>query len=112
MNPEEVASLQKKFELLLDNARNRHVPTIVLWGPGKLDSVGFKKRLKIKDNILLESPKAPVILPEDPEIQSLTQKFVRDSDLQEILQASVADLVFALDTAPGVGQGVLSILCK
>lgn len=106
MSPEEAASLQKKFERLLDNARNRHVPTIVLWGPGGQDRAGFQKRLKIKNNILQESPKALVILPEEPDIQSLTGTIVSDPDLQEILQALTADLVFALDTAPGVGQEV------
>lgn len=106
MNAEEVESLRKKFERILENARNRHVPTIVLWGPGGHHSTGFQKRLRIKDNIRQESPKASVILPEDPEIQSLTRIFVGDPDLQEILQALAADLIFALDTAPGVGQEI------
>ncbi len=106
MDPEDVVIVRKKYERLLDDARIRHVPTIVLWGPGGHNSSGFQKRLRIKNSIRQESPKATVILPDDPQIQSVTKLFVRDPDLQEILQALIADLVFALDTAAGVGEEI------
>lgn len=106
MSAEDIASLRRKFESLLESARNLHKPTIVLWGPGTGDPAGFQKRLRIKENIRQECPKAFVFLPEEPEIRSVTGKFISDPDLQEVLQALVVDLVFALDTAPGVGQEV------
>lgn len=106
MSAEDIASLRRKFDDLLENARRLYKPTIVLWGPGAGDPAGFQKRLRIRENIRQECPKAFVFLPEEPEIRSVTGNYTSDPDLQEMLQAGVVDLVFALDTAPGVGQEV------
>ena len=63
MGLEEVASLRERFERILENARMRYVPTVILWGPGIYSSAGFQKKLKLKESIEKESPKALVIFP-------------------------------------------------
>lgn len=106
MNIEEANLWQRRFEELLNNARQRFRPLIVLWGPGSYDEIGFQKRNKIRNSIKAENPDASVILPEDPGIGFVTQKFVSDIDLQEIFQGLAADLIFALDTSQGVAEEV------
>lgn len=106
MTSEEVALWRKRFEDLLEYAKLRFAPLIVLWGPGPRDEEGFQKRNKIRDSILLETPKASVILPEDPEVSALTKEFVSNLNSQEMFQGLAADLIFALDISQGVSEEV------
>lgn len=106
MNREEVAMWQNRYEAILNAAKQRFKPLIVLWGPGTADEKGFAKRCKIRESILKENPNASVVFPEDPQLSSMTQEFVGNADIQEILQGLAADLVIALDISHGVAEEV------
>jgi len=107
MTKRDVKVWEEKFEEMLETAKARFEPLIVLWGPAKGDEAGFWKREKVAGAIRQESQRAAVIYPEDRKMIVATAQFVDDDlDKQEVLQAAAADLVFALDISPGVAQEI------
>lgn len=106
MTSEEALLWQERFEKVLENARSRFKPLIVLWGPGRKDERGFQKRNKIRERIQRECPKASIVFPEDINLQQITNEYVCSIDMQEILQGLAADIIFALDISQGVGEEV------
>ena len=94
--------VEGRYKALLEAAKSKSIPFFVLWGPSPSDPKGYKKREKVAHAIQSESPSAAVVFPEDQDVVALTNKYTVKTDLQERLQASLADLVFALALSPGV----------
>ncbi|HLG12945.1 MAG TPA: hypothetical protein VJH03_00255 [Blastocatellia bacterium] len=95
-----------RFEEKFKTAQSAHAPLVVLWGPGRHDIEGFRKRQKLARAIRRESPTASVLYPEEQTSVAITRPYASGADRQEAFQAIAADLVFALDIAPGVSEEI------
>lgn len=83
---------------------------VLIWGPGvpaptasTKQRQGYRKRLKIKEELKQAFSSAEVYFSEDPEMEAISAVYT-DPLLKEALQAKIADLIIILDT--GSGRGV------
>lgn len=79
---------------------------IFVWGPGKSDSAGYRKRQDIKDALRARFPNSEIYFSEDSEVRDFTQGQFNTLQDEELAHAWNADIVFALDTAKGVGEEI------
>jgi hypothetical protein len=68
---------------------------VLVWGPGKTDRRGYKKREKIKTEIKRKFPKSIVYFSEDHELRDITQS-LGDPIVEEIIHADAAHIIIIL----------------
>jgi len=79
---------------------------ILVWGPGESDELSYKKRLDIRDVLTRRFSNSEIYFSEDRELRGLTEGKLNLLQDEELLHAWGADIVFALDTAKGVGEEI------
>ncbi|MBC7782575.1 MAG: hypothetical protein H7144_01945 [Burkholderiales bacterium] len=79
--------------------------TILIWGPGE-GSPAFTKRSDLKRELRAEFPSAEIHFSEDEQARLLTRDKFLYIHQEEFVHACAADIIFALDTAKGVGEEI------
>jgi hypothetical protein len=78
---------------------------ILIWGPGA-GSPAYSKRTDLRRELQDEFPAAEVLFSEDEQARLLTRDKFLYIHQEEFFQACAADIIFALDTAKGVGEEI------
>src|SRR5438552_2857967 len=87
-------------------SRLREKPlSILIWGPGE-GSPAFSKRSDLRRELSAEFPSAEIHFSEDEQARLLTQEKFLYIHQEEFVHACAADIIFALDTARGVGEEI------
>lgn len=90
--------IQERIARFHNRARGEKI-VVVVWGPGESDEKGYKKRLKIQDEIAKHFEHAKVYFSEDIDEVEMPNA---TNLLTGAVHAYVADVVIALDKGRGV----------